>query len=415
LLSPGTTAGGTWSDVNGILGASLTAGGQLTVSGAIGSNLLEYVVHGTYCLNDTSRFQIRVNSQPVPVNPTSLHLCNSSGATVDLDQYTTGALQTLAPYWTETSVFPSNQFNAAAGVLDLSLLPNGDYEFSYVLPADTMCVNDTVKVAIQITENPIIAFSSDVIKGCFPLDVQFINESTSNPGSVVEWNLGDGTISASNSIVNHQYTGIDCFDVTLTITADNLCTTSKTLTDMICVDPLPIASFNYNPQQVFSIDPTTNFENTSVFNDQNIWNFDDGTGSLEVSPTHQFPIGQIGNYNVELIVISDQGCRDTAYRIVVVRDQLLFYVPNAFTPDGDEHNNVFLPIMTAGFSPASYEFYIYNRWGELVFESNDTETGWDGTYSGSMVQAGIYTWVIRFKDDDNDEKFEFSGHVNLME
>ena len=415
LLSPGTTAGGSWSDVNTILGASLTAGGQLTVNGAIGSNLLEYVVQGTYCLNDTSQFQIRVNSQPVSVNPTSLHLCNSSGSTVDLNQYTTGVFQTLAPYWTETSVFPSNQFDAATGILDLSLLPNGDYDFSYVLPADTMCVNDTVKVAIQITENPIIAFSSDVIKGCFPLDVQFINESTSNPGSIVEWNLGDGTISANSSIVNHQYTGIDCFDVTLTITADNLCTTSKTITDMICVDPLPVASFNYNPQQVFSIDPTTNFENTSVFNDQNIWNFDDGTSSQEVSPTHQFPIGQIGNYNVELIVISDQCCRDTTYRIVVVRDQLLFYVPNAFTPDGDQYNNVFLPIMTAGFSPASYEFYIYNRWGELVFESRDTETGWDGTYAGSLVQAGIYTWLIRFKDDDNDEKYEFSGHVNLME
>ncbi|WP_341901996.1 PKD domain-containing protein [Fluviicola taffensis] len=414
LLSTGTTAAGTWSDVNGGLGTSLTSAGQLTVNGAIGSNLLEYVVQGTFCLNDTSRFQIQVNSQPISVNPTSLHLCNSSGSTVDLDQYTTGVFQTITPYWTETSATPTNQFDAPTGVLDLSLLPNGNYDFAYALPADTMCVNDTVNVSIQITENPIIAFSSDVIKGCFPLDVQFINESSSNPGSVVEWNLGDGTISSNNSIVNHQYTGIDCFDVTLTITADNLCTTTKTVTDMICVDPLPVASFNYNPQQVFSIDPTTNFENTSLFNDQNVWNFDDGTGSTEVSPTHQFPIGQIGNYKVELIVISDQGCRDTTSRIVIVKDQLLFYVPNAFTPDGDQYNNVFFPIMTAGFSPATYEFYIYNRWGELIFESKDIQVGWDGTYAGSMVQVGLYTWVIRFKDDDNDEKFEFSGHVNLM-
>jgi gliding motility-associated-like protein len=355
-----------------------------------------------------------VNSQPLSVNPTSLHLCNTSGSTVDLDQYTTGVFQTITPYWTETSTSPSNQFDAATGVLDLSLLPNGNYDFAYVLPADTMCVNDTVDVHIQITENPIIAFSSDVIKGCFPLDVQFINESAANPGSIVEWNLGDGTISSNNAIVNHQYTGIDCFDVTLTITADNLCTSTKTITDMICVDPLPVASFNYNPQQVFSIDPTTNFENTSLLNDQNLWNFDDGTGSQEVSPTHQFPIGQIGNYQVELIVITDQGCRDTTYRIVIVKDQLLFYVPNAFTPDGDQFNNVFLPIMTAGFSPATYEFYIYNRWGELIFESRDTEVGWDGTYKGNMSQVGLYTWVIRFKDDDNDEKYEFSGHVNLM-
>jgi gliding motility-associated-like protein len=278
-----------------------------------------------------------------------------------------------------------------------------------------MCVNDTVKVNIQITENPIIAFSSDVIKGCFPLKVEFINESSANPGSVVSWDLGDGTGSSNAAIVNHEYTGIDCFDVTLTITADNLCTSTQTLTDMICVDPLPVASFNYNPQQVFSIDPTTNFENTSLLNDQNIWSFDDGTESYEVNPTHQFPIGQVGNYEVQLIVITDQGCRDTTTRIVIVKDQLIVYVPNAFTPDGDEHNNIFLPIMTAGFSPASYEFYVYNRWGELVFESNDTQVGWDGTYSGGMSQAGIYTWVIRFKDDDNDEKHEMSGHVNLME
>ncbi len=415
LRSAGSTAGGSWSDVNNGLGASLTSAGQLTVNGAIGSNLLEYVVFGTYCPNDTSRFQITVNSQPIGINPTHLHLCNSSGSTVDLDQYTTGSSQTLAPYWTETSAFPTNQFDAPTGVLDLSLLANGNYEFSYVLPADTMCVNDTTKVTIQITENPIIAFSSDVIKGCFPLDVQFINESTANPGSVVQWDLGDGTLSSNNSTVSHQYTGIDCFDVTLTITADNLCTTTKTLTDMICVDPLPVASFNANPQQVFSFDPTASFENTSSLNDQNLWNFDDGTTSDQVSPTHQFPIGQIGNYNVELIVISDQGCRDTAYRIVIVKDQLLFYVPNTFTPDGDEHNNIFLPIMTAGFSPATYEFYIYNRWGELVFESHDTQVGWDGTYGGGgMSQVGLYTWVIRFKDDDNDEKFEFAGHINLM-
>ncbi|TSJ45586.1 PKD domain-containing protein [Fluviicola chungangensis] len=414
LLSAGSTAGGSWTDLNNGLGTNLTSGGQLTVNGAIGSNQLEYVVFGTYCPNDTSRFQIKVNSQPIGVNPTSLHLCNSSGSTVDLDQYTTGAFQTLASYWTETSGFPTNQFDAATGVLDLSLLANGNYEFAYVLPADTLCVNDTVKVTIQITENPIIAFSSDVVKGCFPLDVQFLNESTANPGSIVAWDLGDGTLSSNNSIVTHQYTGIDCFDVTLTITADNLCTTSKTIPDMICVDPLPVASFNYNPQQVFSIDPTTNFENTSSFNDQNLWSFDDGTTSDQVSPTHQFPIGQIGNYHVELIVISDQGCRDTTYRIVVVRDQMIFYVPNTFTPDGDEHNHIFLPIMTAGFSPASYEFYVYNRWGELLFESRDTQVGWDGTYAGGMSQTGLYTWIIRFKDDDNDEKFEFSGHVNLM-
>ncbi|MDR0802055.1 MAG: gliding motility-associated C-terminal domain-containing protein [Fluviicola sp.] len=414
LFSAGVTSGGTWVDITNGLGTNLTSAGALTVSGALGLNSLEYVVHGTYCPNDTSHFQILVNSQPAGVNPTSLHLCNTAGSTVDLNPYTNGSVQTLIPYWMEISVFPGNQFDASSGVLDLSLLPNGSYEFAYILPADTMCVNDTVKVTVQVTENPVVAFSSDVVKGCFPLEVEFLNESTSNPNSVVEWNLGDGTLLNNPSIVNHTYTGIDCFNVTLTVTADNLCTTTKTVTDMICVDPLPVASFNVNPQQVFSFDPTAVFENTSVLNNQNFWDFDDGFNSQETSPTHRFPIGQVGDYNVQLIVVSDQGCRDTTYRVIIVKDQLLFYVPNAFTPDGDEHNNIFLPVMTAGFSPATYEFYIYNRWGELIFESKDTTAGWDGTYGGNMVQDGIYTWILRFRDDDSDKKYEFTGHVNLM-
>src|SRR5690606_29885941 len=104
---------------------NLTSAGQLTVGGVIGSHQVEYVVYGTFCANDTSSFQLQVNGQPTGVNPTSLHLCNSSGSSVDLNQYTTGVNQILQPYWLETSAVLTNQFDAATGYLDLSLLPSG--------------------------------------------------------------------------------------------------------------------------------------------------------------------------------------------------------------------------------------------------------------------------------------------------
>lgn len=120
------------------------------------------------------------------------------------------------------------------------------------------------------------------------------------------------------------------------------------------------------------------------------------------------------NYIVELIVVSDQGCLDTTSRLIVVKDQLLVFVPNTFTPDGDEYNNVFMPIISAGIDFKSYELYIYNRWGQLVFESRDLGIGWDGNYNGQLVQEGIYTWVIYYKLEDSDAKEVQTGNITLM-
>ncbi len=133
-----------------------------------------------------------------------------------------------------------------------------------------------------------------------------------------------------------------------------------------------------------------------------------------MNPEHTFPIGEIGNYLVELIVTSQFGCVDTASQIIIVKDQLLYYVPNTFTPDGDEHNNEFRPIMTAGMDPHDYQLSIYNRWGELLFESNDISIGWDGTYNGEFVQEGTYVWTIRFGMMDTDEIRTDRGHINLF-
>jgi len=97
---------------------------------------------------------------------------------------------------------------------------------------------------------------------------------------------------------------------------------------------------------------------------------------------------------------------------------LLFYIPNCFTPDDDEHNQFFQPIFTSGFDPSDYNLFIYNRWGEVVFESHDATVGWDGSYGGkreiNVVQDGVYTWKIEFKTTDTDERKMVVGHVNVI-
>jgi len=92
------------------------------------------------------------------------------------------------------------------------------------------------------------------------------------------------------------------------------------------------------------------------------------------------------------------------------------WVPNCFTPDGDEYNNVFFPVFYSGYDPYNYELLIFDRWGELIFESHKVLEGWDGTYGNkaSKAQDGTYIWKITFKNPLNDKRRQVVGHVNLI-
>ncbi len=122
----------------------------------------------------------------------------------------------------------------------------------------------------------------------------------------------------------------------------------------------------------------------------------------------------IGCYQVTLVAYTQDGCTDSIVQVVCVKDQLIIYVPNAFTPDGDGLNEVFLPILTAGYKPGSYELNIYNRWGERIFSTKDENEGWDGTYRGNPSQIGTYTYTIRLKDSMNNKVYTFDGRVSLI-
>jgi gliding motility-associated-like protein len=101
---------------------------------------------------------------------------------------------------------------------------------------------------------------------------------------------------------------------------------------------------------------------------------------------------------------------------VLYKQDLVIYVPNTFTPDEDQFNQTFKPILTEGFKKDSYHLTIFNRWGEVVFESYDIEYGWDGTFGPNVKKAqdGTYTWKIEVEEIQNKETRQFLGHVNLI-
>jgi gliding motility-associated-like protein len=101
-------------------------------------------------------------------------------------------------------------------------------------------------------------------------------------------------------------------------------------------------------------------------------------------------------------------------RLNLVDDEIIYYVPNTFTPNGDEHNNLFNPVFVCGYDPYEYRFEIYNRWGEIVFSSSDAGIGWDGTYNGLPAKEGVFGWKLEYKAVHTSEKKVLTGHANLL-
>jgi gliding motility-associated-like protein len=119
-----------------------------------------------------------------------------------------------------------------------------------------------------------------------------------------------------------------------------------------------------------------------------------------------------GSYEIKCVFTSLAGCEDSSYYYVdvVECDETTLYVPDAFSPDENNKNDVFLP---KGLNVADFEMYVYNRWGELIFESKDFTVGWNGKYSGLECQQDVYVWVVRWRDLKK-KPFQKIGHVTLL-
>ena len=291
----------------------------------------------------------------------------------------------------------------------------------YTVTADNLGCISTASATVTLEEIPMVDFTADTLSGCEPLTVVFTNLSVAGASGSLEACIWD-IEGASNSIsgcgdVSYTFGSEGLYDVTLTTISSTGCSNTLTLFDYIYVEDLPVASFTLSDGVVSTLDTEVDFTNTSSGADNYQWTFGDGTiGSTDVDPSHIFPDIETNGYSVELIAYSQNGCSDTARLIVLVEEELIFYVPNTFTPDGDAFNNIFQPVFTSGFDPFDFNMLIFNRWGEVIFETNDASVGWNGTYlSGQgLVQDGTYTWRIEFKQTKNDKRLMKTGHVSIL-
>ena len=229
------------------------------------------------------------------------------------------------------------------------------------------------------------------------------------------WILSDGQIYVDESpfFTEEMYHG--SYDVQLIVTSPLGCIDSVTNYDFLTVYQKPVANFQWSPNPIKMFNTEVEFANQSFLGHEYYWTFEQGmpASSTVERPKIQFPDGVTGSYEVTLYVTSEHGCMDTITRIVDVLPEVLIYAPTAFTPDGDEFNQNW-KVQMEGIDIYSFDLTIYNRWGEIIWESHDLEVGWDGTYNGKLVETGVYTWKIEARDALNDGKYTWNGHVNVL-
>lgn len=358
---------------------------------------------GTYTVNlitDVACSNAATGSQTIVVNPLPPVFAGNDVTLCDGENYT------LSATGAQTYVWDNGSPNGS------TITPTATATYTVIGTDANGCENvDDVTVTVEPIPQP--SFVADTLSVCEPHTIFFTNTTVGNFTNC-QWDFGNGNTGTGCADVPNLYEYGGTFDVTLTVTSANGCTNSVTYDDYIYVESTPSPSFIPSTYTVLSLDTDVSFENTSTGASTYSWDFGDGTEPVStVNPTHEFPDNATSGYLVTLYGYSPIGCIDSFTQVIQVNEEVIYYIPNTFTPDGDEFNQTFQPVFTAGFDPFDWHMLIFNRYGQVIWESSDPTEGWDGTYNGRMVQDGTYVWTVEFKTIASDERRTDTGHVNV--
>jgi gliding motility-associated-like protein len=286
---------------------------------------------------------------------------------------------------------------------------------NYTVTASNSTCTSGSSTAFSIDEQlpfPAPTFAIDTTSGCTPLNYNLT--TTAIQGIQYQWFANGNNIGNSSSISNSIATG-GCYDITLTISNALGCTATTTMPNLICALQSPKALFSANPKTISANPQTVNFTNNSTGADTYLWDLGNGTTSSAINPSVEYKDILQNNF-VTLHAYSNNGCADSISIILYYKEETLFYIPNSFTPDQDEFNQTWGPVFTSGFDPFNFDMYVFDRWGNLIWESHDADSRWDGTYGakGVKVPQGIYTYKINYKPKETDKKLYVAGHINLI-
>jgi gliding motility-associated-like protein len=389
LTVHGTGTTFTWSPASGLTAAT---------GYSVQANLLasqSYTVLGSLN-NCTSTAVVTVSVLPLPVAAISIQnpsLCLNSTIVM-----TGGGGSSYA--WSGPGSM--NTYGPELNFKAISMAYSGIYTLTVTDPDG--CQGKTTQ-SITVLGLPEGDFATGDMQGCAPFMAQlnFKPKPTSAPLQTINWQVNQQTFSGNS----FSYYLASPGNYLVKGSAVDINTCANTFTAMIQAWPKPEANFSFAPDRPVER-MEVEFHNTSKGASQFNWFF----GSSNFTSGQQSPsfiFEDTGTYPVVLVAKNTWGCSDTTIKSIYVEPDFAVYVPNAFTPNGDGDNELFMAV-TRGVT--HFSLVIFNRWGQQLFESNTADAGWDGTFKGQPCKEDVYTWKIAVKGNNGTEK-RLNGHVTL--
>jgi gliding motility-associated-like protein len=266
----------------------------------------------------------------------------------------------------------------------------GNNTFRWTIESNGCSAYDDVTITYK--EVPDAGFQVDADNGCYPLDVKFTNYSVG--GTSFTWDFGDGSPISTDRNPTHTYQDPGTYTAVLTVPGPD--GQDAVFSQLITVHDHPVADFNVEPTTVYVPGDVVRFYDLSSDAAVYTWDFGDGNTSEESNPSHEY--ADEGIYSVQLTVRNQFGCEDVLLKEDLIEAKLKGFVsfPNAFMPRPDasstnDINAIFKPVFR---DVDQYHLQIFNRWGQLIFESHDVTEGWDGMYKDKLSPQAVYVWKV---------------------
>ncbi len=374
--------------------------GTVTLLSATYTNQVVYTVIGTSANSCTSSATMSLNTLPLPKTSLSvspgLKLCLNDE--IHFTGYGGSTYQWRCP----------NSFYYEKQSIDLKLT-NRSYAGTYTLTAiDTNGCSFSIDTNLVIDDLPSGILSSKKKEDCVPFDSRFTFIPTNSAHIASNWLVNNSLFSGNTFTFSFKTVGTHLIKGTL---YDSLTTCRNTIDYTVIGHPKPVADFTFSPEKPVENEDEVVFTNTSQGEELNSFNWffiANGNYSSATKNT-SYLFSTDGNYPVALISQNKWGCSDTVVKSVRVEIAFSIYIPNVFTPNNDNLNELFKPVMRG---VKLYHFAVFDRWGALLFETNDPNIGWDGTYKGQLCKSDIYVWTISVSGTNGEQK-KLKGHVTL--
>lgn len=399
----GGTSPYTYTWVPSSLGSS---GGPFPVTPTTTTTYTVTAVDANGCVSPMTTTTVFVHP-PVSVTATDASVCSGSFVTISANASGGNG----GPYTYSWS-------NGASGSSQSVSPPVGSSPMNYVVTANDGCSPPATDTSTVIVFPLAVSFmTANDTAGCEDFTVTF--NGLSDIGTSYVWDFGDGTGTQAGTPVIHTFTTPGSYTISLTVTTPMGCATTITTNNMIDVYPAPVAAFTTSPTSVTVTAGTVHFIDQSTGAATWNWDFEHQppyygmyTDTLQ-NPTYTYL--DSGYYEVQLVVTNGFGCADTALNYVQVDPEYVLYAPNAFTPNNhDGINDTFMP-KGVGINPDNFIMRIFDRWGNMIFSTNDINIGWDGKANGGskVAQIDTYVWKIDTQDFKGDHH-QYIGHVTIV-